>query len=339
MFWQFWRRKHSKPTRSFQPSMDSNRLEQRQVLSAASAHVAAVAAMAAARHRGPVHVLSRVPLNKEGLPTATQPYVQTGVGNGGRAAIMVDTDGEVYVAHLQGGGTVRAKAAPGGQVDLYVYGSNVNSVLSIDPEYPSITKGTAHQFATQTAAQDGLIHIRNIFITDGHISQILGYQTATVSGLINVNPARAGTPATNVDRIAFYDFYPGATINVGADLNTLDVYHQAAFAGAGTGIHVARDLNDMTVGMSLILENGATMTIGRDLGQVGQAAKGTGPGGIGMLVQGSVIVGTGSSMTTTRYVGPLVSGPVINIRGNLVGYSNISTNMLSSILLYGTSTP
>ncbi|HEU5118237.1 MAG TPA: hypothetical protein VFT74_16585 [Isosphaeraceae bacterium] len=339
MFWRFWRSKRKKQKRTFQPSLENGRLEQRQVLSAASAHVAAMAAA----HRGPVHVISNMPLSKEGLPQAPQPYVQTGVGNGGRAAIMVDTDGEVYAAHLTGGGTVRAKAVRGGQVDLYVYGSNVNSILTIDPEYPSITTGTAHSFSSQTATQDGLIHIRNIIVTNGHIGQILGYQTATVSGLINVNPARAASSATNVDRIAFYDFLPGATINVGGTLDTLDVYHQAAFAGAGTGIHVGLDLNDMTVGMSLILENGATMTVGRDLGQVVQAAKGTGPGGVGLLVQGDMIVGTGSSMTVNRYVGPLVNGSVINIRGNLIGFTNLSGNLQYTIdrlgLVYGVVLP
>ncbi len=335
MFWRFWRSKRTKRKRTFQPSLENGRLEQRQVLSAASAHMAALAAA----HRGPVHVISNMPLTKEGLPTAAQPYVQTGVGNGGRAAIMVDTDGELYAAHLTGGGTVRAKAIRGGQVDLYVYGSNVDSVLTIDPEYPSINTGTAHNFSSQTASQDGLIHIRNIIVTNGHIGQILGYQTATVSGLINVNPARATSSATNVDRIAFYNLLPGATINVGGDLNTLDVYHQAAFAGPGTGIHVGRDLNDMSVGMSLIMENGATMTVGRDLGQVTQSSKGTGPGGIGILVQGDMIVGTGSSMTVNRFVGPLVNGPIISIRGNLVGYTNLSANMLNSLFLYGTAVP
>lgn len=340
MFWRFWRKPRARRKQAFRPALDSGRLEQREVLSAAAHHLAAhhLAARVPA-HRAPVQVVSDIPHTKEGLPQVAEPYVQTGVGNGGRAAIMIDTDGETYAAHLQGGGTVRAKAVPGGMVDLYLYGTNVDSILTIDPEYPTITNGTAHQFSTQTATQNGLIHIRNIYVTDGHISQILGYHTATVSGVINVNPARAASQPTNVDRIAFYALYPGATINVAGDLNTLDVFNQAAFAGPGTGIHVGRDLNLMNVGMSLILENGATMTVGRDLGEVAQSGKGSGPGGVGILVSGDVIVGNTSLMAVSRYVGPLISGPAVNIRGNLIGYSNISSNILASSLVYGTTLP
>src|SRR5262245_7890652 len=52
-------------------------------------------------------LLSR--LDQQGLPKSPRPFVQTGVANGGTAAVMIDTDGELYVGHLTGGGTVRAK--------------------------------------------------------------------------------------------------------------------------------------------------------------------------------------------------------------------------------------
>ncbi len=215
-------------------------------------------------------------LTQEGLPTFARNYVQTGIGNGGRAAVMVDTDGELYVAHVTGGGTVRAKAAPGGQVDLYLYGTNVDSILTIDPEPPSITRNNAHNFGTGTALQDSVLHVRNVNVVNGHIGQILGYKTATLSGSLTVM-ATSG-PQSNVDRIAFYNILPGASIAVGGDLATLDVY-STLYLNGGPGILVGRDLDFLSTGQSLVLANGASILTGRDIGPFVQGAKGTGPGG------------------------------------------------------------
>lgn len=254
-------------------------------------------------------------LTKEGLPTSPRNYVQTNVANGGRAAVMVDTDGEIFVAHITGNGTVRARAVPGGKVDLFLYGTNVDTILTIDPELPTTSVGDAHQFATGTVIQDGLLHIRDINVVNGRVGSLLGYRTADLSGNISVIAPRG--PQSDVNRIAFFNILPGASINVGADLDTLDVYNSMYLDG-GPGIQAGRDLNFISVGQSAVLINGASIVSGRDLGPFDQPAKGTGPAGRGMLIQGDLVVGPGSSIAASRYN----FGPII-VRGELFGQENL----------------
>lgn len=311
----FGRRKRRQPT--FRPSLEQEggALESRSLMS--------VATFRAFHRRPPVarrHLALPLPDNNHrliegGLPTSPRNYVQTGVGNGGRAAVMVDTDGEIYVAHVTGGGTVRAKAAPGGKVDLYLYGTNVDSVLTIDPEPPSIFAGGAHQFATGTTLQDTLLHVRNIKVTNGHVSGILGYKTADLSG--NLSVISNSGPQTNVDRIAFYNILPGASIAVGSDLDTLDVYN-TLYLNGGPGIQVGRDLDFLSTGQTMILANGASLITGRDFGPFVQAAKGSGPGGSGAIIQGDLIVGPGSTIAAARFN----YGPII-VRGDIAGLENL----------------
>jgi hypothetical protein len=168
--------------RALQSGVDSGlsawQLESRLLLSRVAVRPAAVARLQ--------NTVSARSITGDGLPSSPEPYVQTGVVNGGLAAGMIDTDGEFYVAHLVGGGTVRAKAAPKGQVDLFLYGTNNNSVLTIDPETPTPARNSAHDFPKGSVHQDRLLHIRNITVTNGRMNQILGYKTADISGAIKV---------------------------------------------------------------------------------------------------------------------------------------------------------
>lgn len=318
----FGRRKRRE--RAFRPSLgrDGGALESRCLLSTARALPRAEAAL----RRNIALPDNAGKLSGEGLPLFSRSYVQTGVGNGGRAAVMVDTDGELYVAHVTGGGTVRAKAAPGGKVDLIVYGTNVDSVLTIDPEPPSITNNSAHQFANGTALQDGLLHVRNIRVVNGRINQVLGYRTADLSGKLDVSSGRLGAPS-NVDRIAFFSILETASIRVSGDLNTLDVYNTLALNG-GDGIVVGRDLNFLSVGQSLTLTGGASIVAMRDFGAFTQPAKGTGPAGSGAIIQGDFAVGPGSTFQADRFN----YGPII-VRGEVVGLENLPPATQSQVFL------
>jgi hypothetical protein len=265
---------------------------------------------------------------KEGLPMFARNYVQTGIGNGGRAAVMVDVDGELWAAHVSGGGTVRAKAVAGGLVDLFVYGTNPSSILTIDPEAPVQEKGGAHEFATGTALQDGLLHVRNITVANGQISEIAGYRTADVSGRILVDSGRIG-PSVGVSRIAMYNLLPGASINVAGDLDTLDIYN-TIYLNGGPGIQVGRDLNWFNTGQDLILANGASILVGRDIGLIAQEAKGTGEGGQGGKIQGNLIVGPGSTILPERFM-----ASTLLVQGSLAGVENLPAKVLSSTIVFG----
>ncbi len=284
-----------------------------------------VAVTSGTKHAPPITPRSGV--DSDGVPQSPKPYVQTGVVSSGRGAAMIDVDGEFYVAHMSGGGTVRAKSAPDGRVDLTVYGSRPNSVLSIDPETPTRGQNDAHQFAAGTAYQDGLLHVRNITVVNGKISQIVGYRTADVSGAITVRGQNI--PQPSVSRIAFYALRPGASIDVVGDLDTLDIIDTIALDG-GPGIRVSRDLNWFNTGSSVILVNGASIQVGRDIGLVAQAAKGTGPAGQGGLIPGDLIIGNASTITVGRFV----DAPII-VQGSSLGIANVPANVAAAISVLG----
>jgi hypothetical protein len=270
------------------------------------------------------------PLTHNGLPTSATNYVQTGVANGGKAAVMIDTDGEIFVAHLTGGGTVRARAVPGGYVDLSLYGTTPQSILTIDPQGAPITKKDAHLLATGTVLQDGMIHIRNITVYNGQINQILGYRDATLSGNLLVPPNSLGS-VLSIDRIAFYSLLPGASIEVPGDLQTLDIFN-TAYLNGGVGVSVGRDLNSMSVGGDLTLANGAAVIAGRDIGLVAQVAKGSGPGGQGVFVGGNLVVGPGGTIAPVRYmVGTL------GVRGSATGLQFLPLQVLERTVVLGTT--
>ncbi len=316
--------RRQKQKRAFQPALDQGvSLESRCLLSVAGRNLIPPPAV----RQNFVLPQTKSPLATGGLPTHTENYVQTGVGSGGRVAVLVDTDGEIYAVHVTGGGSVRAKAVAGGRVDLTIYGSNPSTVVSIDPEPASITENSAHGFATGTALHDGLLHVRNIKVQNGLISEILGYRTAEVSGQINTIGRRSA--ANNVSRIAMFQLSQGSSVVVGGDLDTLDIYRDV-FLDGGDGISVGRDLNWFNVLGNVTLTNGASVIAGRDIGLVFQNAKGSGSSGRGVFINGNLVLGPVSTVAPQR----TMAGPMI-IQGSLVGASNLPDQVLDETTVFG----
>ena len=215
-------------------------------------------------------------------------FVGARTADHGHAVAINDVDGEIYVVNLLNGGTVRAIPRRGGIVDLVIDGSVPTSELTINPFVRANPRHTAHNFPLGTARRNGVLNIGNVTVTSGVIGSILGYQTANLNGTISV-------PGTiRVDRVAFENIKPGATIVTGGDLNTLDVYNNASFNTPNTGLRIGRDLNAVNVGGNLSITNGATFQVARDLGAFAQGAKGSGPAGQGIIVIGNFTAGTGA---------------------------------------------
>jgi hypothetical protein len=143
---------------------------------------------------------------------------------------------------------------------------------------------------------------------------------------------------TTVDRIAFNSLQPGASIQTGGDLNTLDVL-QGITLTTGTNIQIGRDLNLLNVGQNITLSGGSQILIGRDMGAVLQPPKGTGTGAnvlslnlslvgttftgtvppeVSAYIQGNVTIDPGSAFV----VGRNVDQPIFII-GNVSGSSRV----------------
>src|SRR4051812_25175566 len=114
--------------RAFRPAVDGH-LESRCLLSQGG--TAAIAA-----HRVAAQKESARPLPLIGS-------VRVLVANGGRTARIIDTDGEQYNIIVLGGGTVHAKPASGGRVNLTVDGTTAESELTINPFGPILGQGDA----------------------------------------------------------------------------------------------------------------------------------------------------------------------------------------------------
>lgn len=230
-------------------------------------------------------------------------------------------------------GTVRAYAMPGGRVGLIVDGSTPNTELTINPLGQPQEKGFAKSFAYGESGRTHLLNIGQITVTSGEIGDIEGFQTAELSGPLQV------VGNTSIDRIALDAILPGASITTGGDLQTLDVLTGIDLSGAGTGITIGRDLNLLNVGTGITLSDGANFIIGRNLGLVAQPPKGTGTGSnvlslnytavtnstisvtipsVGSFIQGNVninpgsVFGIGGTVYYTMY-----------IEGSVVGYSRL----------------
>jgi hypothetical protein len=241
-------------------------------------------------------------------------------------------------------GTVRAYPMPGGRVGIIVDGSTLNTELAINPLGIPQKKGFAHSYAYGEANRGHVLNIGQITINSGSIGGILGYQSAELSGPLVSNGPGA------IDRIAFTQLLPGASITTGGDVNTLDVLTDADLSGAGTGVFIGRDLNLLNVGGTLQLSNGAVFSIGRDLGLVPQPPKGTGTGSNVLLLNFNQLTNTTITVTLPPSVGSFIQGNVIidTASGSsfLIG-NNINNTMyieggfigFSGILVHTASTP
>jgi hypothetical protein len=222
-------------------------------------------------------------------------------------------------------GTVRAYSMPRGRVGLIIDGTTTQSELDISPQPFPQRKGFAHSFAYGQTNQSHVLDIGQITVNSGQIGAILGYHTANLSGPLVVQ----GTTA--VDRIAFTNLLPGASIQTGGDLNTLDVLNNVSL-NSGPGIVIQRDLNLLNVGQSMSLTNGASVNVGRFLGATPQPPKGTATGS-NILALNQSLVGSGTSTLI-----PAVSG---YIQGDLtLGAGSLFTaaNGIASSSIIGTGT-
>jgi hypothetical protein len=228
---------------------------------------------------------------------------------------------------IQVKGTIRVYPLAGGQIGVIVDGTNNLTELDINPLPFPQRKSYAHSFAYGFAGRPSTINIASIDVTSGSIGAILGYHTANLTGPLTIDGNG------NTDRIAFNSMTPGSSIVTGGDINTLDVYNSANLSGANTGISVGRDLNFMNIGGDLTLSNGANLFVGRNLGNVPQPTKGSETGiaqptstltnqlNAGMLVQGNLFIGQGSSFRVAGELSPGVNTQpaTVVIRGNLEG--------------------
>jgi hypothetical protein len=369
--------------RAFQPTIDG-RLEARVLLTRNAVHQGAVnqfllkhtTPRAAYNLKSPRFLAHDAP-HFFNAHRRTPHYIGTQTAHGGQAVEVTALDGSHYMVKLsytsntlatnnaeglngQGGnssavtldaqismqnanfpqpiGTIRAYAMPHGRVGIIVDGTTDNVDLTINPLGQSQRKGFAHSFAYGESNRTHILNIGKLVVNSGEIGSIQGFHVADLSGPLIAN----GTTA--IDRIAFNAILPGASITTGGDLNTLDVLNGIDLSGAGTGIHVGRDLNLLNVGTTLDLTNGATFSVGRDLGLVNQPPKGTGTGtnvltlnfntlqnttvsvttvppSVSTFIQGNVIISPGSTLTVGRNI--------VNfgyIEGSITGFSRWFVN-------------
>jgi hypothetical protein len=257
---------------------------------------------------------------------------QGGVSNSASVLSQVSMQNTSYPQPL---GTVRAYPIAGGRVGIIVDGTTDNVELTINPLGEPQKKGFGQSFAYGEANRNHILNIGQLTINTGQIGSIEGFHTANLSGPL----VAMGTTA--IDRIAFNSILPGASITTGGDVNTLDVVNGIDLSGPGTGITIGRDLNLLNVGTNIQLSDGATFTIGRDLGLVNQPPKGTGtgtnvlllnfntltsttvnnislPGPVSTFIQGNVVINPGSAF----HVGRNIVNPMY-IEGTITGFSRL----------------
>lgn len=204
--------------------------------------------------------------------------------------------------------TIRAHLRRDGSVDVTVYGSTVNTVLQIDPiAHPVRFQRDRLIFPIGTTLHSGVLKVHSINVVTGSINSILGAKTAELTGPIT----SLGT--TPVDRIALLNIDPGGSIQVGGDLNTLDIFNEMTLAD-GPGLIVGRDLNWFMVGGDITIDDGAAFAIGRDIGLTYQMPKGSDPGGQGGTITGDLIVNPGGAFLVGRSIDALVG-----VKGSIFG--------------------
>jgi hypothetical protein len=237
-------------------------------------------------------------------------------------------NGVVPTSSIQPVGTIRAYPMPGGKIGLIVDGATQYQQLEIDPLPFSQRKNYAHSFAYAEADRTHVLQVGSIQVNGGSLQAILGFHSADLSG-----PLSMGGTGT-VDRIAFNNLLPGASISVGGTLNTLDIANNAALT-AGPGIIVAGDLNLLNVGQNLVLANGASLTVNRFIGLTPQPPKGTSTGS-NVLSLNQAQIGTGVSFLTqsvSAYIqGDVIIGPgsFLTIISGIASSSTTSTGQVTA---------
>lgn len=236
------------------------------------------------------------------------------VGPGGTsgAGTSTSTTSSSVPAHSQAPGTVRAYPMGNGRVGIIVDGTTALTDLTINYVGFPTRQGYAHSFAYAYAKRPRILNVGAINVTSGSIGAIEGFHTADLSGPIAVNG-----PGT-VDRIAFDDILPGASINVGGSLNTLDVANAVNMTGNGS-IVVGGNLNLFNVGQDLNLSNGSSVLIGGTLGLLPQLAKGSG--------SGSNVLALNQSSTT----GGLATVSLPNVAAYIQGSMNLSNTSVFQV--------
>jgi hypothetical protein len=248
------------------------------------------------------HYLVKLAYTSNTLATDTAEGANGQLGNSSAVA-ATDLVSQQNANYPQPIGTVRAYAMPGGKVGIIVDGSTPNTELSINPLGLPQKKGYAHSFAYGESTRNHVLNIGQLTVSSGQIGAVLGFQDAVLSGPLIVSGS------SSIDRIAFDELLPGATISTGGDLQTLDISGSATLSGAGTGVFVGRDLNLLNIGGNLEISNGANFIIGRNLGLVAQPPKGTGTGS--NILALNFTVASGQTLTTTiPSVGSFIQGNV-----------------------------
>lgn len=243
---------------------------------------------------------------------------QGGNASSSTAAALVSEQNGNYPQPI---GTVRAYAMPGGKVGIIVDGSTANTDLTINPLGQPQYKGFAHSFAYGESTRNHLLNIGQLTVTSGAIGAIEGFQDAELSGPLTV----PGT--SSIDRIAFDAILPGASITTGGDVSTLDVLNNIDLSGPGTGINIGRDLNLLNVGTGITLSDGANFIIGRNLGLLSQPPKGTGTGS-NVLTLNYTSVSNSIVSVTIPSVGSFIQGSVAISPGSVFGIGGLIYNTM-----------
>lgn len=296
---------------AFRPALE-DRLESRIVLAAKPLGPGTVA-LSLGQNWGPAYV------------TGASGQVGVQVARGGRSVNIADVDGELYRLNVTNEAIIKATPTRDGRVDLLITGSKFDTDLVINHSAHPYSATNAHQFPAGATGADGILHIRNITVRNGSLRSILGYGTAELSGTLKVRNPRNPSMTTTVDRIALFSTTGAARIEVAATINTIDILTSASFSGANAGIYTVGDLNALNTVNDLSLSNGATLTIGRDLGAVPQLAKGTGKAGVGANIGANLSLSSGARINVVRnYDAPItVQGNVI-INGNTVAFGPVA---------------
>lgn len=340
-------RKYRTGRRSFRPALEgTHRLESRELLSGiktvvtglprvltarepATGPVARPEGMGQSQGQGKVTTTAAGPHQPHQRAYAHSPRILTMAG--GRGVRILDGNGGIFNVGVESGpGTVRAKALRDGRFEIRAIGTGESSELVITAMRVAGKIGMGHTYNPQLGRGGEVLDIAEIVVTSGEIGSVLGYRTANLSG-----PLVLDTDAP-VNRIALNRLDPGALIQTAGDLNTLNVFTDATLEGDGTGVMVGRDLNWVTIGGDLSIADGATLETDRDLGLVAQPAKDSSPPGVGILVEGSVVLGPTGSWTVRRDL----AGPIM-IRGDFTGSDQFTVfgTVIAPITVLGTITP